>query len=110
VAVVAAVRVESPLEPSIDRDDVDIENAAVAVEHVVEVVRVVVHDSEHPSARGLRDPDICGVENTEHIAREGLIVERSGDRTDEERANRVEVDLADIRHENRETRARMCDE
>jgi hypothetical protein len=62
VAVVAAVGVESPLELSIDRDDVNIEDAAVAVEHVVEVIRDVVHDPEHPSARGLRDPDICGVE------------------------------------------------
>jgi hypothetical protein len=66
------VGVESPLELSIDRDDVDIEDAAVAVEHVVEVIRDVVHDPEHPSARSLRDPDICGVENTEHICREGL--------------------------------------
>lgn len=88
VAVVTAVRVESPLELSIDRDDVDIENASVAVEHVVEVMRDVVHDSKHPAARGLRDPDIRGVENTEHIGREGLIVERGGDRVDEERADR----------------------
>ncbi len=98
------------MELSIDSDDIDIEDAAVAVEHVVEVIRNLVHDPEHPSVRGLRDPDVWGVENTEHIHREGLIVERAGDRIDEERADRVEIVLADIRHKNRESGAGVYDE
>jgi hypothetical protein len=116
VSVVAAVGVEGPLELTIDRDDVDVEDVAVAVEHVVEVIRDVVHDPEHPPVRGLRDPDVCGVENTEHIHREGLIVERGGDRTDEERADRVEIvlivvasfDLSQRRWAEADQRQRFC--
>lgn len=93
-----------------NRDDVDIEDAGVPVEHVVEVTRDLVHDPEYPSARGLRDPDICRFERAEHRCRKGLVVERSGDRVDEQRADRIEVVLADIRHKNRESGARVCDE
>lgn len=89
--------VERPLELSIDGDDVDIENIAVAVKHVAEMKRDLVHDPEHPPARRLRNRDLCRVKNPEYVKREALVNECGGDRADEKRADRVKAGLTNIR-------------
>ena len=94
--------VRGALELAVERDHVDVEEVAIAIERIVDVNRDLVHEPEHASTGRPRDPDVRPVEITKCIVGEVLGVERNGDRIDKEGAKRIEVGFpSPRRHANR---------
>ena len=60
--IAPAAAVEAALKLPVERDHVDVEDAARPVERVVDVRRDLVHESEHATAGREREPQIAAID------------------------------------------------
>ena len=99
---VALVGVEGALEAPVESDHVEIQQAVVVAERVVDVHSGVVHDAEHVAALGLSDLGVVDRESSEGVVREAFGFESGQDGLGQEGSGWSEVDRSDVGDEDRE--------